>query len=54
MKLCALLAIILYYYFNFWVKMDNFFNTPHHSSAVGRLLLQYLNHSREIMNCVSY
>ena len=35
MKLCALLAIILYYsHFNFWVKMDNFFNAPHHSSAV--------------------
>ena len=25
MKLCSLLAIILYYsHFNFWVKMDNF------------------------------
>ena len=36
MKLCALLAIIFLYYshFNFWVKMDNFFNAPHHSSAV--------------------
>ena len=35
MKLCALLAIILYYsHLNFWVKMGQFFNAPHHSPAV--------------------